>query len=58
MNGIPPDLALVIVSALINAAVTWGVMRTQLQWLRRDVDQALDRLDDLQGIQRRRRGPT
>ena len=32
-------------SALFNAAVIWGVLKTQLAQLRRDVDMAHRRLD-------------
>lgn len=42
---IRPDLALVILSALVNAAVTWGVVSTKLAWLRRDIDYAHARID-------------
>lgn len=35
----------VVISALVNAAVTWGVISTKLAWLRRDVDDVRDRLD-------------
>lgn len=34
----PDELAVLIIGALVNGLVTWGVVRTQLQWLRRDVD--------------------
>lgn len=27
-----------IVTAILNGAVTWGVVSTKLEWLRRDVD--------------------
>lgn len=30
---------LVLITTLINSAVTWGIVKTQLQWLRRDVDE-------------------
>lgn len=42
---------LMLVSALLNAGATWGVVSTKLQWLRRDVD----RLEGLiQRVQRER----
>lgn len=33
------------ITGLVNAAVTWGVISTQLAWLRRDVDLAHSRID-------------
>ncbi|VWB15408.1 hypothetical protein BLA13014_00430 [Burkholderia aenigmatica] len=36
-----------LVSAVLNAAVTWGVVKTQLAWLRRDVDSLLKIRDAL-----------
>ena len=27
-----------VITALINGAVTWGIISTKLQWLRRDID--------------------
>lgn len=33
-------LVVMILSAVINGAIVWGVMRTELRWLRRDVDRA------------------
>lgn len=32
------SLQIIIVSALVNAGVTWGVISVKLAWLRRDVD--------------------
>ena len=29
---------LIIVGAILNGAVTWGVVSTKLAWIRRDVD--------------------
>ena len=31
-------LQIALVTALLNGAVTWGVMSTKLAWLRRDVE--------------------
>lgn len=39
---------LALLSALFNGAVTWGVVSTRLEWLRRDVDSILSRLHDLE----------
>ena len=36
-----------LVTAIVNGAVTWGVISTKLAWLRRDVDLAHARLDRL-----------
>ena len=41
------SLQIIIISALVNAGVTWGVISTKLAWLRRDVDQLTARLDRL-----------
>lgn len=48
-------LQIVLASALMNGAVTWGVMTTKLAWLRRDVDELKDRLKacELRHFQRR-----
>lgn len=35
----------VLVSAVLNGAVVWGVVRTELKYLRRDVDHAHKRID-------------
>lgn len=39
---------LVIVSAALNGAVVWGVVRTEMKYLRRDIDHAHKRLDNLE----------
>ena len=36
----------VIVSACLNGAIIWGVVRTELKYLRRDVDRANQWIDD------------
>lgn len=36
-----------VATALINGAVTWGVVSVKLEWLRRDVDAAHARLDQM-----------
>jgi hypothetical protein len=41
-----------IITALINGAVTWGVMSTKLAWLRRDVDMLGIRLDHIEADSR------
>lgn len=35
------DSMLMMVGIIANAAVTWGIVKTQLAWLRRDVDELL-----------------
>lgn len=40
---------LALVSALVTGLVTWGGLRVELRWLRRDVDHAHKRLDRLEG---------
>lgn len=32
------ELAIAVGTVVANALVTWGMLRMQLQWLRRDVD--------------------
>ena len=41
-------LLIAVVTAVLNGAVTWGVISTKLAWLRRDVDLAHARIDKLQ----------
>jgi hypothetical protein len=36
-----------ILTVAINAAVVWGVMKTEMRFLRRDTDKAHDRIDDI-----------
>lgn len=36
-----------IVTAIINGAVTWGIISTKLAWLRRDVDNLEHRMNQL-----------
>lgn len=42
----PDWLLQVIVSGAVTGAVTWGVVRTELKYLRRDVDHLTQRLND------------
>jgi len=35
-------MAIALLSAVLNGAVTWGVVSTKLAWLRRDVDLLLE----------------
>lgn len=41
------EFGLIVLTAIANGAVTWGVIRTELKYLRRDVDHAHRRLDDI-----------
>lgn len=38
------------VTAILNGAVTWGVVSTKLAWLRRDLDTMHDRLTFLERV--------
>ena len=44
------SLQIIVVSALVNAGVTWGVISTKLAWLRRDLDNLQARFDHWQGL--------
>lgn len=37
------DVLMIGLSAVVQIAVTWGVVKTQLDWLRRDVDMLMER---------------
>lgn len=39
------QLAMLMLTVLVNGLVTWGVVKTELRYLRRDVDHAHRRLD-------------
>jgi hypothetical protein len=39
---------LALLTAVVNGAVTWGVVSTKLAWLRRDVDDIRSRLMHLE----------
>lgn len=41
------ELLIVILTAIVNGAVVWGVVRTELKYLRRDVDHAHQRMDEM-----------
>lgn len=36
------EIQMLVLSAVVNAALTWGIVKTQLAWLRRDVDELRD----------------
>lgn len=37
-------IQIALITAAINAAVTWGIISTKLAWLRRDVDKLDERV--------------
>ena len=41
-------LSVALITALVNGAVTWGVITTKLAWLRHDIDMAFDRIKVLE----------
>lgn len=44
----PDELAVLIIGAVLNGAVTWGVVSTKLAWHRRDLDDHAKRLERLE----------
>jgi len=44
-----------IISGLFTAGVVWGVLKTEMKYLRRDVDHAHKRLDSCNGLFNRRK---
>jgi hypothetical protein len=44
----PDELVVMILSAIVNGAVTWGVVSTKLAWHRRDLDDHAERLKALE----------
>jgi hypothetical protein len=42
------NIAILVLSAVVNGAVTWGVVSTKLEWFRRDLDNHAARLDYLE----------
>jgi hypothetical protein len=43
--NVTPELLITLLGIAVNAAVTWGVLSTKLDFLRRDVDHAHKRID-------------
>lgn len=41
-------LTIALLSAIVNGAVTWGVVSTKLAWLRADIDRLYSRVQDLE----------
>lgn len=50
-----PELLFSVLGVIVNGAVTWGIISTKLDFLRRDVDHAHRRLD---ALSERMRWPT
>lgn len=46
--AVTPELSIAILGIIANAAVTWGVMSTKLDWMRRDIEDAKARLNQLE----------
>lgn len=46
MQNTDPNVV-ILLTAVINAAVSWGAFRTQLAWLRADLTRAHERIDAL-----------
>lgn len=42
------NLLLLLGGAIINGAVTWGVVSTKLDWMRRDIDALISRVGHLE----------
>jgi hypothetical protein len=42
------SLLIALIGAIVNGAVTWGVVSTKLAWLRADLDEARQRLNNLE----------
>lgn len=38
------ELQAIVLTALIQTAITWGVVSTKLAWMRRDIDDNTERL--------------
>lgn len=42
------NVLLLLLSAVVNGAVTWGVVSTKLEWFRRDLDSLAERLTHME----------
>lgn len=51
----PDWLLQILAGAFASGAVTWGVVRTELKYLRRDVDRAHQRIDKHEDVPHERR---
>lgn len=38
------NVLLLLLSAVVNGAVTWGVVSTKLEWFRKDLDSLAERM--------------
>lgn len=48
-------MQIALVTAMINGAVTWGVVSTKLAWLRRDIEKLEDRVSACESRHHNRR---
>ena len=40
-------IQIALITAVVNGAVTWGIISTKLAWLRQDVDRIEKRMNEL-----------
>lgn len=45
-----PELALAVLGIIANGAVTWGIVSTKLDWLRRDLDELAKRMNTIEKV--------
>lgn len=50
MSGISDAILVAAITGVVSAAVNWGIVKVQLAWLRRDVDKAHERIDELKRV--------
>lgn len=44
---ITTEIAIVLLTALVNGAVTWGVVSTKLAWMRQDIERLERHIESL-----------
>lgn len=47
-------IQIALLTAIVNGAITWGIISTKLAWLRRDVDQLATRIQACESMMFRR----
>ena len=47
MESLYFQLVVILVNSLVTAGVVWGILKTELKYLRRDIDLAHSRIDKL-----------